>query len=1088
MATSTKASFNFHQNGKYATLPQAGKDMEITQDMHLKMSKKIAQLTKVIYALNTKNDEHESIVAGLKEHHEDQQQQLMAEMKHKIEFYREQISKDAGYAAQIRALQEHIQSQTDEQKKALDEFALYRQQAEEREAILKADFSQKTLTFSQQVLKMKKDFEEKLQMIDSLRSEYDLDKANALESLRAEHRHELEQVHLSQVEQASDLSDVKRHLEEMYERDVTQLKQRLEEVEQSKRTLTEEYDAKMAKAKAFYEKELEAMKNSQDSDRQKEMQELEERFKKMKKSLELVEMTSQQRIDALLGQLSASEDEVNKYRSELDELRDSVKNKASETSKSNKELMAVREELSKTLTRLKELEAELTSSQEVCEQQAKDLLNKSTEIAELRATKLQHEAVIKDLKREIERLRERVNTLEQAKEMTESETFSKFEQQTDQLKSLKQAMEKLTAEKNTMKETYEAQLRTLDEESRTTVHKLNNQHRREIETIEQSQREHNSSEQTKAETRFMQMKQELEAQLESERSRLEKEKEDLAMEYGQVKADLSGRLKTAEEEVSRLERQAREREEGVISGLKEDADKLKSDLEQARTQLKATKAKLSSVEADYEKLQQQLAANVKKAAAELKTKLDDQATDLDQKWTEKLRNEIEKLRHALMEQADSDRKKALARLSSVKDDEIAAAAVGWEKKITDLLEQIAVLRSGISTQETETADKLERMKREAQEENVKLSRELKDAISAHQEKIAELETKYEQQLREMNRMKDREIKEKEERLREIHMEDMSGQSLAHRAAMDVVRSEAEKSRHAALAAQADQSRQQMELQKVDLQHRHAMELQQMTQSHQQQLDAARMELDRAIELTKQKDVEYGIKLSELEEEIHHREIAVQSMDIEIVRLQKGITEMSHELDAKGKEILKVRSEANIAVRDREEQLLASHQMALQVLKDKHTREVEGMLVEFAEAQELLKEKISSLKDLLEATEERHRNRPSRPEDLEMIERLQFTIQDRELAVNKLIEEKRYFQRELVNRETNFNKVFNASPQVGILNPLAVKQKGRSTKAPVKLTSSPSLNSRLDPIPGSPIHDDKFNQIRPLPPPSKKFVR
>jgi len=72
--------------------------------------------------------------------------------------------------------------------------------------------------------------------------------------------------------------------------------------------------------------------------------------------------------------------------------------------------------------------------------------------------------------------------------------------------------------------------------------------------------------------------------------------------------------------------------------------------------------------------------------------------------------------------------------------------------------QIAVLRSGISTQETETADKLERMKREAQEENVKLSRELKDAISAHQEKIAELETKYEQQLREMNRMKDREIK------------------------------------------------------------------------------------------------------------------------------------------------------------------------------------------------------------------------------------------------------------------------------------------------------------------------------------------
>ena len=41
---------------------------------------------------------------------------------------------------------------------------------------------------------------------------------------------------------------------------------------------------------------------------------------------------------------------------------------------------------------------------------------------------------------------------------------------------------------------------------------------------------------------------------------------------------------------------------------------------------------------------------------------------------------------------------------------------------------------------------------------------------------------------------------------------------------------------------------------------------------------------------------------------------MQSMDSEIKRLQMGISEMSHELDSKGKEILKVRSEANIAVR------------------------------------------------------------------------------------------------------------------------------------------------------------------------------
>ena len=37
------------------------------------------------------------------------------------------------------------------------------------------------------------------------------------------------------------------------------------------------------------------------------------------------------------------------------------------------------------------------------------------------------------------------------------------------------------------------------------------------------------------------------------------------------------------------------------------------------------------------------------------------------------------------------------------------------------------------------------------------------------------------------------------------------------------------------------------------------------------------------------------------------------------------------------------------------------------------------------------------------------------------------------------EEKRYFQMELVNRETNFNKVFNSDPKVGFLNPLTASK-------------------------------------------------
>lgn len=48
-------------------------------------------------------------------------------------------------------------------------------------------------------------------------------------------------------------------------------------------------------------------------------------------------------------------------------------------------------------------------------------------------------------------------------------------------------------------------------------------------------------------------------------------------------------------------------------------------------------------------------------------------------------------------------------------------------------------------------------------------------------------------------------------------------------------------------------------------------------------------------------------------------------------------------------------------------------------------------------------------------------------------------QSRESSVSShgflLQDDKKFYQLELVNRETNFNKVFNASPNVGVINPL-----------------------------------------------------
>lgn len=60
------------------------KSSEIFPDVHLKMSKKIAQLTKVIYHLNTKNDDHDLEISKLNERHQGEIQQILRDAAAKV--------------------------------------------------------------------------------------------------------------------------------------------------------------------------------------------------------------------------------------------------------------------------------------------------------------------------------------------------------------------------------------------------------------------------------------------------------------------------------------------------------------------------------------------------------------------------------------------------------------------------------------------------------------------------------------------------------------------------------------------------------------------------------------------------------------------------------------------------------------------------------------------------------------------------------------------------------------------------------------------------------------------------------------------
>ena len=76
---------------------------------------------------------------------------------------------------------------------------------------------------------------------------------------------------------------------------------------------------------------------------------------------------------------------------------------------------------------------------------------------------------------------------------------------------------------------------------------------------------------------------------------------------------------------------------------------------------------------------------------------------------------------------------------------------------------------------------------------------------------------------------------------------------------------------------------------------------------------------------------------------------------------------------------------------------------------------------------------------IDETEERLRQRPSREEDIEAIQQLQHTVMEQDMLCKRLNDERKHYRKELVNREENFNKMFNASPNVGVLDPIGINK-------------------------------------------------
>uniref|UniRef100_A0A8C3R793 Family with sequence similarity 184 member A n=1 Tax=Cyanoderma ruficeps TaxID=181631 RepID=A0A8C3R793_9PASS len=1075
---------------------QAGLGAEHSPDLHFKMSKKIAQLTKVIYALNTKNDEHEAAIQALKDAHEEEIQQILAETREKILQYKSKVAEEMDLKRKIQVLEESLEDHKKMKHQALTEFEAYKDRVEDMQLCAEAQHVQRVVTMSREVEEIRKKFEERLRSFIQLQVQYEKDKRTALEDLKAAHRLEIQELLKTHQSQNATLSKGQEKLEELHRLELEDLNNKVEELRLEKKKLIEDYEGKLSKAQSFYEHELDSLKRSQLFTAES-LHACKEKEVELRKEFQNQESMLRKNLGKLKTELQMVQDEAASLREKCQKLQVALGTAENNVQVLQKQLDDVKEEEMSLLSKHKEVESELAAARERLQQQATDLVLKASHIGMLQATQMTQEVTIRDLESEKSRLKEKLSQLEEERNLLQSKTQSLDERQRQQILALEK---KVNEARETQREYYEKELVKLQARLEGEAAQLKEAHSKTLEELAWKHHTAIEAAHSNANKDKKKLQMELEQQFEKEKLHLEDDKNQLRQQLENVKEELTTKLTSANQEVCRLQDLVRKSEQGLgtaeghISSLQEAQEILQKELELTRARLRETTDSLYSVEGELDQERQQHEAMIAAMREEEKFKVDRMARDLEIKWTENLRQECNKLREELRLQHEEDKKAAMTQLLQLKEREKNAARDGWQKKVEDLLDQISLLKQNLEMQLSQSQSSLQQLQAQFSQERQRLTQEIQELEEEHQQRHKSLQEAHILAFQNMEETKEQEQKELEERLQQKHSEELHALKETHKQAMEGFKLEMEQELQTLRFELEDEGKAMLASLRSELNHQHAAAIDQLRHNHQQELVAAKMELERSIELGRRQEKEFLCRISDLQDELRHRDHHIAELDKEILHLHENISALTKELEFKGKEILRIHSESNQQIRMHEQDLSKKHETELDVLTADHIREKQSMLADFNKTQELLKEINSALQISLEEMEEKYKNRESRPEDLQLISELKDLIAERDQLIKKLIEDKKFYQLELVNRETNYNKMFNASPNVGVINPL-VKQKKKNDKSTNRFVSVPNLNAlessgvvgnghpnRLDPSPNSPIHDIEFNSSKPLPQP------
>ena len=1036
-------------------------------DLHHKMSKKIAQLTKVIYHLNTKNEDNQSMVESLKMQHQFEIEQLVVDVGARMANTKEMGEIKKQLATQTARSESMQKKHAAEKQKTLADFEKYKEVVSTREDKIVNDWQLKCDSMSEDIEKMNSNFMEKMESFSGAKRKMQA-KLETLASTGGAAAEELKKSHDDEIEQL-----VREANEKYQDMLMDQLKQREDlqkecdlKIEQIRKEAGDE-------AKAMLEMELGKLRAQLGAEAQESL---------MKLRRELETKLQEQR-DDLIGKLEKCLLELKTKSSDYQTLNQEFDKKKEEfeglTQKHNTELQNLEHtmqnlniEIASRKQQLSEAEAKIKLQDEIIMNGEKLIVDKNDIIRQLQDSKAQMEQLISSLQaellnsaksgestqdemnqmlREKERdlldLKKEINQLQEAnqklvkelqaskdelkilgtssnkqegklKEMLDSETNAKNAFKT----KLDEALSKSASEIGGLQAELKILRKQVEEKSAEIVllkDNLGDSHTKEIAQMQDKHKKEIDAMKSLNDALFdknNEILKDIEVQKVENKKAIDNLKQESANKVEELKNVHKEEIQALKIIVAQLEGQLAnlmENADGEKQRLEKDYHKslekckyLKNELEAKKKEGEGAQGVISGLKSQIENLREELKANQKA----FRDKMDMGLQKLEEDWQQKM-DQVKELHNQ----------------------EILDIRIEMDGKMSSDKEDLIKSHEALMIEMTKAFEDQKTKAAEAyaisENERIKLEIMLGDEIKKGQEEVEMLLSKHKNDLETLKA--EMEAKMSDQNLNALQSSDIMAKQLMEKHASEISALNAKSLEDKKLASEEKDKAIQSTMVKA--------------KAHE---DSALAELQSLLDAqSKSAILEMQEKhAAELQTLIDKNTASTESMTSDLESLKSNVTKLESgntDLETRLKEEIGARKKENIQSKMAIEQLTRDNDLNLRKEKENSERQMLSqqerldadmrlMKQEFTEDRQRFDEYIDEAKKEYQILEERYLNRDSREDDVLRIQQLEQDLIDKDERVKTMKDELEYFKRELMNREESYNQKFNAKPNVGVM--------------------------------------------------------